>query len=268
MGYDLSMLRFLVGDARDCLRALPANSVHVIVTSPPYWACRNYGSVPTRWADGQEIPLGLEPNPKHYIRHLLEVLNECRRVLHPAGLLFLNLGDTWCGKRNIRYDADIDRGYYADFGFKSYSDVEYPAEWGLKPRDLTGVPHRTAFAMQKKGWHLRSFFPWVKRNAPPVATDLKRPSNALEYVFMFAKSMPHFWDKDAMLIKSAGWPGGRIYRDTDWYMQSLRDLRGMVIENDSDSDEGGFMSPMGLVLPTASGDSEHLARYPSTLVEP
>lgn len=259
------MIQFLVGDARTCLRALPPDSVHCIVTSPPYWACRSYGSVASKWADGQEIPLGLEANPKDYIRHLLEIIECCRRVLHPTGLLFLNLGDTWCGKRNIRYDADVDRGYYKDFGFKSYADVEYPPDWGLKPRDLTGIPHRTAFIMQKKGWYLRSFFPWIKRNVPPMQTELKRPSNGLEYIFMFAKSMPHYWDKDGVLVEgSKSWPGGRIYRDSDWYMQSLR---GMVIDN-SDDPDAGFMCPLGLVLPTVHGNSDHLARYPKGIVEP
>lgn len=252
------MLRFLVGDSRECLRSLPSNSVHVVVTSPPYWACRNYGAAPTRWADGQEIPLGLEPNPKDYIRHLVELLDECRRVLHPMGLMFLNLGDTWAGKRNIQYNKDTGQDYYEGMKCYSYGDYEYPEEWGLKTRNLTGIPFRTAFMLQKKGWNLRAFFPWVKRNAAPVATELKRPSSALEYFFMFAKEMPHYWDKDAVLIKSEWWPGGRLFRDTDMFMESLN---GVIFDPET-------TLPLGVVLPTVIGDSEHQARYPEDLVSP
>lgn len=259
------MIQYLVGDAREQLNKLPADSVHCIVTSPPYWACRNYGAPAAKWENGQEVPLGLEPNPKDYIEHLLEIIECCRRVLHPTGLLFLNLGDTWCGKRSSYHESGIGRDYYEGMGFTKYSDVEYPKEWGLKDRDLSGIPHRTAFAMQQKGWWLRSFFPWVKRNVPPMQSELKRPSNGIEYIFMFAKSMPHYWDKDGILAEgSASWPAGRMYRDSDWYMQSLR---GMVIDNSEDP-ESGFMCPVGLVLPTVQGGSEHLARYPKGIVDP
>ena len=37
------------GDARAVLRALPEQSVHCVVTSPPYWGLRNYGVEPTVW---------------------------------------------------------------------------------------------------------------------------------------------------------------------------------------------------------------------------
>ncbi len=259
------MIQYLVGDAREQLNKLPANSVHYIVTSPPYWGCRNYGAPATKWEDGQEVPLGLEPNAKDYINHLVEIIECCRRVLHPTGLLFLNLGDSWCGKRSSYHESGIGRDYYEDMGFKKYSDVEYTQEWGLKPRHLAGIPHRTAFTLQQHGWWLRSAFPWVKRNVPPMQSELKRPPTGLEYIFMLAKDMPHYWDKDGILVEgSKTWPAGRMYRDSDWYVQSLR---GMVIDNYEDP-ESGFMSPVGLVLPTMSGGSEHLARYPKGIVEP
>jgi DNA modification methylase len=38
-----------VGNALACLRAMPANSVHCCVTSPPYWGLRDYGTPPQIW---------------------------------------------------------------------------------------------------------------------------------------------------------------------------------------------------------------------------
>ncbi len=51
-------VRVLQGDCRDVLKPLPDESVHCIVTSPPYWGMRDYG-VP-----GQ---IGLEPTPQAYV---------------------------------------------------------------------------------------------------------------------------------------------------------------------------------------------------------
>src|SRR5690606_14776859 len=41
--------RLLIGDCREMLRTLPEESVHCVVTSPPYWGLRDYGLPPTVW---------------------------------------------------------------------------------------------------------------------------------------------------------------------------------------------------------------------------
>ncbi len=78
------------GDAAQVLRALPENSVQVIVTSPPYYQQRDYG-------DGSQI--GREATPEEYVRTLVAALSACRRALKPDGLLWLNLGDKYLGGR-------------------------------------------------------------------------------------------------------------------------------------------------------------------------
>lgn len=76
------------GDALDVLRTLPDNSVHCCITSPPYYALRDYG------VDGQ---IGREERPAQYVARLTEVFSEVRRVLLPSGTLWLNIADTYCG---------------------------------------------------------------------------------------------------------------------------------------------------------------------------
>lgn len=56
-------VRILIGDVRDRLRELPDESVHCVVTSPPYWGLRDYS------ADGQ---LGLEPTPEEHVERMVE----------------------------------------------------------------------------------------------------------------------------------------------------------------------------------------------------
>jgi DNA modification methylase len=72
------------GDARAL--DLPDESVDLIVTSPPYFGLRDYGT------DGQ---LGAEPTPAEYIAALIECTREMVRVLKPSGSIFVNLGDKY-----------------------------------------------------------------------------------------------------------------------------------------------------------------------------
>jgi DNA modification methylase len=44
-------VKILKGDCRDVLRTLPAESVHCVVTSPPYWGLRDYGIPPSIWGE-------------------------------------------------------------------------------------------------------------------------------------------------------------------------------------------------------------------------
>jgi len=77
------------GDAFDVLPELPAESVHTVMTSPPYWNLRDYGE-----AD----QLGLEETPEEFVENLADVFDEVKRVLRPDGSLWLNLGDTYDDK--------------------------------------------------------------------------------------------------------------------------------------------------------------------------
>src|SRR3990167_8604392 len=79
-------VRILLGDCREVLKTLPDESVHCVVTSPPYWGLRDYG------VEGQ---LGLESTPQEYVEKMIAVFREVRRVLRDDGTLWLNLGDSY-----------------------------------------------------------------------------------------------------------------------------------------------------------------------------
>lgn len=71
------------GDALTKLKELPDESVDCVMTSPPYWALRDYG------VEGQ---LGLEPTFQEYINNLCDIFNEVKRVLKPTGTCWVNSG--------------------------------------------------------------------------------------------------------------------------------------------------------------------------------
>ena len=77
------------GDCFDVLPTLPDESVHMVMTSPPYWNLRDYDH-----AD----QLGLEPESEQYVQNMADVFDEVKRVLRPDGSLWLNLGDTYDDK--------------------------------------------------------------------------------------------------------------------------------------------------------------------------
>lgn len=77
-----------IGDCLESLRAMPDQSVHCCVTSPPYYGLRDYG------VDGQ---IGLEETPEKFIAKLVEVFREVRRVLRDDGTLWVNMGDSYAG---------------------------------------------------------------------------------------------------------------------------------------------------------------------------
>ncbi len=71
------------GDSRQ-LTAVAEASIHLVVTSPPYWSLKDYG-VPGQIGFGQTY--------KEYLESLAEVWSECKRVLHPGCRLAINVGD-------------------------------------------------------------------------------------------------------------------------------------------------------------------------------
>ena len=80
---------------------MPSHSVDCVVTSPPYWALRDYGVL------GQ---LGLEPTFFEYVTKLCDIFDEVRRVLKKKGTCFVNLSDTYAGShKGAGYDGKRNR---------------------------------------------------------------------------------------------------------------------------------------------------------------
>jgi len=66
------------------MNLLADRSVHLVVTSPPYWQLKDYGT---------ENQIGFHESYESYINNLNLVWNECERVLHPGCRLCINIGD-------------------------------------------------------------------------------------------------------------------------------------------------------------------------------
>ncbi len=140
--------------------------------------------------------LGLESDPMLFVRHIVEIFRECRRVLRDDGVLWINFGDSYMSSPAPAGDKKSEPGR---------DPIDNPNRRrvpGLKPKDMCGIPWMVASALRTDGWWLRSALPWVKRSAMPSSTK-DRPANALEYMFMLTKSQHCYFDMEAIKIKSS-----------------------------------------------------------------
>lgn len=180
-------LRVLQGDCLQLLPTLESSSIQCCVTSPPYWGLRDYD---------HPNQIGSEQSPDIYVAKLVSVFREVRRVLKPDGTLWLNVGDGYA-----RNGGTGKCGPNAVVGntkrLIQKRNCKVPQVWGLKDRDLMGLPWRVAFALQEDGWTLRSRIHWIKRTAMPESVK-NRPSNATEEIFLFAKSSKYYYDSTAV----------------------------------------------------------------------
>tara|TARA_R110000824_G_scaffold56264_1_gene154201 strand:- start:105 stop:1031 length:927 start_codon:yes stop_codon:yes gene_type:complete len=180
------------GDVVDKLQDLDNDSVQCVVTSPPYWGLRDYG------VDNQ---LGLEETPEKYVKNLVNVFREVKRVLKDDGTVWLNLGDSYntspSGNKFWSNGVGSNK-YYKD---KKIHQKEKRNFGTIKNKDLVGIPWRVAFALQADGWYLRQDIIWHKPNPMPESVK-DRCTKAHEYIFLLTKSSKYFYDADAIAEKT------------------------------------------------------------------
>jgi DNA modification methylase len=169
-------VRIITGDCREVLATLPAESVHCVVTSPPYWGLRDYGVA------GQ---IGLEGVPHEYVETMVAVFREVRRVLRADGTLWLNLGDSYANDGKWGGETGGKQHYLGEANRQRVGREKRVT--GLKPKDLVGIPWRVAFALQADGWVLRQEIVWAKPNPMPESVR-DRCTKSHEQIFLFAKA--------------------------------------------------------------------------------
>ena len=253
------------GDCLEVLKALPDESVHCCVTSPPYYALRDYG---------MEEQIGREATPKEYISRLTEVFTEVRRVLRSDGTLWLNIADTYAGKGNQGdfVDPKNPKGRNGQAVALNYK-VE-----GCKPKDMIGIPWMLAFALRDSGWYLRNDIIWMKENPMPESCK-DRCSRCYEHIFLLSKSRKYFFDAKAISEPIApataerlkrGMKGGNKYgKPVPGQPQTQTINRPRAHGEITDS----MINPMRnkrdvWVVNTVPFKGGHYAAYPPKLVEP
>jgi DNA modification methylase len=190
-----------VGDAYDLMMGLEAESIDLIITSPPYWGLRTYGqehnadilrewlaeepdalhSPPYQWYRDHGGTLGMEPIPEWFVDHLVEIFQRGARALKPGGSIWVNIGDTYFARwSSIRYSGR------QGMGDNPRERRRTPMGGYRQEKQLLMIPARFAIAMQSARWILRNDLIWHKPNVAP-RPERDRLRLAHEHLYHFVK---------------------------------------------------------------------------------
>ena len=183
--------KIICADAIQGLRQVDSGIADMCVTSPPYFALRDYN------CEGQ---IGLENTPEIYIERLIKVFREVYRVLRDDGTLWVVIGDSYAvsNKGSASY-PDSAGGYLQStnrgiLGSSAVNNVTYA---NCKKKDLVGIPWMLAFALRNDGWYLRQDIIFHKQNPmPEPVTD--RCTKTHEYMFLLSKAPRYYFDHEAI----------------------------------------------------------------------
>ena len=252
------------GDCLEVLKTLPDESVHCCVTSPPYYALRDYG---------MDEQIGRETSPKEYVSRLTEVFAEVRRVLRSDGTLWLNIADTYAGKGNQGDFVDVKNPKGRNGQAVA---LNYKVE-GYKPKDMIGIPWMLAFSLRDAGWYLRNDIIWMKENPMPESVK-DRCARCYEHIFLFSKSRKYHFDYKAISEPIAPTTAERLKRALNGSNKFGKAIPGQaqqqtinrVREHGSITDD--MINPLRnkrdvWTINTVPFKGGHYAAYPPKLVE-
>ena len=228
----------LHGDVIEKLKEIETGTVQCVVTSPPYWGLRDYGTA--EWEGGDDGCDHIERKPSSTYKttddkrddiaskllggQYKDICKKCgaKRIDNQLGLeetpeeyvekmvevfrevkrVLHDTGTVWLNLGDSYNGSGGAGGDYNKGGLKD-GQPKYKGRniSSLKPKDLVGIPWRVAFALQADGWYLRQDIIWHKPNPMPESvTD--RCTKSHEYIFLLSKSAKYFYDADAIREKA------------------------------------------------------------------
>lgn len=228
------MNKILCGDALEQLKTLPSESVDMCVTSPPYYALRDYGT--GHWQGGDpncdhQAAIYSRPNltPRKQTTSVGTLIEKHKKVCPSCGAVYIDdqigledtpeayiqkLVDVFHEVRRVLKEdgtlwVNIGDSYNASAAGSIHSEKQQTNKGSFsnlytkslvencKPKDLIGIPWLLAFALRADGWYLRQDIIWAKPNPMPESvTD--RCTKSHEYIFLLSKSPRYYFDNEAI----------------------------------------------------------------------
>lgn len=291
---ELPINEIVQGNVLSVLRTFPSESVDMVVTSPPYWGLRHYGTSQQVWGgdpacrhvwrdqglsllslssahtdmvgsfceqcEAWRGELGLEPYFILFIQHLCDIFDEIKRVLKSTGTCWVNLGDTYASKGTMQ-------SRWAGNGNLSLDYMGRGRTNEVSPKSLCQIPSRFAIEMTNRGWLLRNEIIWHKPNCIPASVK-DRFTVDFDKVFFFTKA-PHYYFEmqyEPYLRAINRWGGNKLKpkgksswdAGTGQHTSRERDFR----PNPTGRNKRTVWS-----IPTQGFKEAHFATYPERLVE-
>jgi site-specific DNA-methyltransferase (adenine-specific) len=278
--------QILCGDALEVLKTLPDKLVQSVITSPPYWALRDYG------VDGQ---LGLEKDFNEYIVKLCNIFDEVKRVLKDDGVVFVNLGDTYSGsgkgagsdgsqKESWTWTEKVERvcshcnkkfigRKFQNFCSSACSGVDNTtrADKNLLPnKSLCQIPSRFAIEMSNRGWILRNEIIWYKPSCLPASVK-DRFTVDFEKIFFFTKKTNYLFNQQFEKVSQSTLKDTRPHGVLRQKMYNGKHVKAGMVKKLDVLPENDFREERNMRTVWAVNNigikENHFAAYPEELVK-
>ena len=257
------MIEVIKGDCIESLKKLDDQSINTCITSPPYWGLRNYND--------EEKQLGMEDTPEDFVKNLVQVFREIKRVLRNDGTVWLNLGDSYGQQKGKGFNANAKEGYIVSRRKelqKKQGNIN--VKTNLPPKNLIGIPWRVALALQQDGWYLRQDIIWHKPNPMPESVK-DRCTKAHEYIFLLSKSPKYYFDNEAIKEDCVG-KDERKWADSYEKAGSIKqgETNANIKRTKRYSKDGSFKRNKRSVwtVTTKPFKGAHFATFPMDLIKP
>lgn len=240
-----------LGSCFDLIKALPDESVDVLISSPPYFALRDYK------VEGQ---FGQEKSFDEYVDKLCQLMLEAKRVLKKSGSIWINIGDSYSSTGENASGED-------EGGETGISWVKHQRRAGktrLPEKCQLLVPYRFAIKMVDNiGYILRNDIIWWKKNSMPSSVG-SRFTKDFEYFYFFVK------DGDEYYFEQQFEPMTHEYKKKWGPIGGIKQL-----DNGNPTYSGNIVeaNPLGRNkrsvwnIPTKPSSIPHMAMYPEMLLE-
>jgi DNA modification methylase len=270
----------ILSDARRV--PLAAGSVHMVVTSPPYYALRDYGTA--KWeggdkecdhvyknarndANGEFRPGRTEPEKIHYSN----TCGKCGAVRIDNQLGLERIPDclgwatkVYCGECYICHLLEWAREVWRVLR----DDGTFWLNIGesMSKKNLIGIPQRAMLALQADGWIVRNDIIWHKPNPMPESCG-DRCTKSHEYIFLLAKQGKYYYDAEAIREENSPTSntGGQYIKD--WKYAAIKNTDKSAMRPGIPIPRNGRNRRDVWTLTTRAYSGSHYATFPPQLPE-
>tara|TARA_R100001440_G_scaffold55185_1_gene75017 strand:- start:18 stop:1094 length:1077 start_codon:yes stop_codon:yes gene_type:complete len=238
----MSKIKILQGNCIDKIKELEGNSIDCVVTSPPYWGLRDYGT--GTWIGGDKncphkrlTKISKDTKTGHAgmfkkgnvvgdaiyknycpecgakrkdeqlgleetYQEHIQNIVELFRAIKPK---LKDSATVWLNYGDS-YAATVNGTKVKDIENDDRGFVDKPfstIQGSIKPKDLVMIPNRIAIALQENGWWIRSEIIWHKPNPMPESVR-DRPTSCHEKIWLITKSKKYYYDADAIKEQASG----------------------------------------------------------------
>jgi DNA modification methylase len=178
------------GDCLELIKALPDESIDIMVTSPPYWGQRT------------SLGSGVEDDPREFIDFLVKTFSELLPKLKDEGIIWINIGDAYDTPVNWREEdytystlgadkkgLNPTNSAYTKNRAKRKAFIDKSTAW-LKYGNLLALPYRMVIGLCDEGYYFRGEVIWKKQNPMPEGRA-RRPHRYHEPIYLLTKKQEH-----------------------------------------------------------------------------